>query len=182
MPPGLQFAPDIVSVDEERTLIELAASLPLHEARYKDYTARRRVYAFGGPADDAAPGHRMAPPVHALPPALQQLRDRLAKWAGIAARDVVHVMVAEYQTGTPLGWHRDAPHYERIVGVSLGSPARLRLRPWPPQGMQHDDVIALNLAPRSAYVLAGPARWGWQHSVPPVPGLRYSVTMRTAGR
>ena len=88
-------------------------------------------------------------------------------------------MVAEYTPGTPLGWHRDAPDYELIAGVSLGSAARLRFRPWPPRDPKKDDILSLELAPRSAYRMAQTARWGWQHSVPPVPALRYSVTMRT---
>ncbi|HYJ97513.1 MAG TPA: alpha-ketoglutarate-dependent dioxygenase AlkB, partial [Burkholderiaceae bacterium] len=97
----------------------------------------------------------------------------------VAADDFVHAMVAEYTPGTPLGWHRDAPDYELIAGVSLGSAARLRCRPWPPRDPKKDDILALELAPRSAYLMAQTARWGWQHSVPPVPALRYSVTMRT---
>jgi len=77
------------------------------------------------------------------------------------------------------GWHRDAPDYELIAGVSLGSFARLRFRPWPPRKPKKDNILTLEIAPRSAYRMADTARWGWQHSVPPVPGLRYSVTMRT---
>ncbi len=186
LPPGLVFAPDFIDPDAERVLLDLAAALPLHEALYKAYTARRRVFAYGTRLDREDSGFDRSPRLLAgldtLPAPLRILRERLAAWAGVAASDLVHVMVAEYQTSTPLGWHRDAPHYELIAGVSLGSAARLRLRPWPPQGAGRDDVITLELAPRSAYVLRAEARWGWQHSVPPVPALRYSVTMRTARR
>lgn len=184
LPAGLVFAPDFIDTGAERALLDLAAALPLHEAQYKDYTARRRVFAYGTQLgqDDARyeRSPRQLAALDALPAALHSLRKRLAAWAGVGAQELVHVMVAEYQTGTPLGWHRDAPHYELIAGVSLGSAARLRLRPWPPQGAKRDATVALDLAPRSAYLLRGEARWGWQHSVPPVPALRYSVTMRTA--
>lgn len=165
LPPGLQFEPQFIDAAAERALLEVAAALPLQQARFKIYTARRRV-------------HHFAP--DALPPALQSLRDRLAAWAGIDGADFVHAMVSEYRAGTPLGWHRDAPQYELIVGVSFGGHARLRLRPWPAVDPKKDDIVALDLVPRSAYLMRGPARWAWQHSVPPVPGLRYSVTMRTA--
>src|SRR5205085_4693774 len=113
---------------------------------------------------------------------LHALRERLAAWAGVDADDFVHVLISEYRPGTPLGWHRDAPAYELIVGVSLAGPARLRLRPWQAGGTSDRAALALDLAPRSAYSMRDEARWGWQHSVPPVPALRYSVTMRTPRR
>ena len=179
LPQGLVFAPDFIGAIEEAELLATAAALPLREARYKEYTARRRVYAYGSRFDFDA--YRLRPrEIGELPPPLAALRERLASWAGVAVADFVHVMVSEYRAGTPLGWHRDAPDYELIVGVSLGSPARLRLRPWPhAAGSAEGGVVAIELAPRSAYLMRGIARWGWQHSVAPVPGLRYSVTMRT---
>jgi alkylated DNA repair dioxygenase AlkB len=178
LPAGLAYEAAFIGRDEERALIEVIARLPLHEARYKEYTAGRRVVAFGSKFDFDA-YQLKAQPIGVLPDPLQALRERLAAWTGIAVDDFVHVMVAEYAPGTPLGWHRDAPDYELIAGVSLGSAARLRFRPWPPRDPKKDDILALELAPRSAYRMAQTARWGWQHSVPPVPALRYSVTMRT---
>jgi len=179
LPAGLRFEPELVTRAEEGALLDVAAALPLREARYKAYTARRRVHAFGSRFDFDE--NRLQPKaIGELPPPLAALRRRLAAWAGVHENDFVHVMVSEYRPGTPLGWHRDAPDYEIIVGVSLGSPARLRFRPWPPGAPRKDDIVTLELAPRSAYLMRDAARWGWQHSVPPVPGLRYSVTMRTA--
>jgi alkylated DNA repair dioxygenase AlkB len=178
LPHGLAYEGAFIGRDEERALIDVIAALPLREARYKQYTARRRVYAFGSRFDFDA--YQLKPqPIGVLPAPLQSLRERLAAWAGVAPDDFVHVMVAEYTPGTPLGWHRDAPDYELIAGVSLGSAARLRFRPWPPHYPKKDDILTLELAPRSAYRMAQTARWGWQHSVPAVTALRWSVTMRT---
>jgi alkylated DNA repair dioxygenase AlkB len=178
LPDGLAYEAGFIDAAEERALIDVIAALPLREARYKEYTARRRVHAFGSNFDFDA--YRLTPqPIGVLPAPLQRLRERLAAWAGVAPQAFVHVMVAEYCAGTPLGWHRDAPDYELIAGVSLGSAARLRFRPYPPREPKKDDILTLELAPRSAYRIARSARWGWQHSVPPVPALRYSVTMRT---
>ncbi len=178
LPDGLAYEAGFIDAAQERALIDVIAGLPLREARYKEYTARRRVYAFGSNFDFDA--YRLTPqPIGVLPAPLQRLRERLAAWAGVAAEAFVHVMVAEYTPGTPLGWHRDAPDYELITGVSLGSAARLRFRPWPPHEPKKDDILTLELAPRSAYCMARTARWAWQHSVPPVPALRYAVTMRT---
>jgi alkylated DNA repair dioxygenase AlkB len=178
LPPGLRFEAAFLDHGAEAELVRVAAGLPLHEARYKAYTARRRVHAWGARSDDDE--HKPRLPLATLPPPLAELRVRLARWAGVAPDDFIQVMVAEYRPGTPLGWHRDAPHYGLIVGVSLAGPAELRLRPWPPRPLRESEVLALHLAPRSAYLLRDAARWGWQHAVPPVRTLRYSVTLRTA--
>lgn len=165
LPPGLDYASAFVTAAEEAELLALLATLPMAHATHQQYTARRRV-------------HFIEPDL--LPPPLQRLRDRLAAWAGVAPADFVHALVSEYRPGTPLGWHRDAPQYEVVCGVSLGGPATLRFRPWPVESPKAADIVALDLAPRSAYAMRGPARWGWQHGVPPVKALRWSVTMRTA--
>jgi alkylated DNA repair dioxygenase AlkB len=208
LPEGLSYEPGFVDAGEERALLEVVASLPVVEARYRGYTARRRVYVWGErleeqrsaaatgwlpPPEVASRGRGSRPstppldpyaqhrhPLAELPPALQALRERIGAWAGVDARTFVHVMVSEYRAGTPLGWHRDAPQYELVAGVSLGGPARLRFRPWPPARPRKEDVVSLDLAPRSAYLMRGTARWGWQHSLAPVPGLRWSVTLRTS--
>jgi alkylated DNA repair dioxygenase AlkB len=181
LPSGLRFEPDVIARAEEAALLDLFAALPLHQARFRQYTARRRVFAYGSRFDFDA--YRLDQrSIGELPAPLHALRETLAHWAGVSPNDFVHVMVSEYQRGTPLGWHRDAPAYELIVGVSLVSPARLRFRPWPPARAAKKTAIMLELAPRSAYAMGGDARWQWQHSVPPVPDLRYSVTMRTARR
>ena len=87
--------------------------------------------------------------------------------------------MAEYQPGTPLGWHRDVPQFERVVGISLAGQARMRFRPYPLRENRREDVFALDLDPRSVYVLQGDARWRWQHRVAPTRMLRYSITFRT---
>lgn len=178
LPDGLVFEPELIDLGEEQALLALISQLPLQAARFHQYTARRRVFAYGSRFDyDSGRTHLAR--VGELPPPLDALRERLAGWAGIAASEFAHVMIAEYPPGAPLGWHRDAPGYETIVGVSLGSPAQLRLRRWPPRAERNAATLSLELAPRSAYLMRGSARWGWQHSVPPVAALRHSVTMRT---
>jgi alkylated DNA repair dioxygenase AlkB len=88
-----------------------------------------------------------------------------------------YALVSEYRPGTQLGWHRDVPQFEMVVGVSLASAARMRFRAYPPR--KGAPTFMLALEPRSAYVLKDEARWGWQHSIPPTPSLRYSITFRT---
>ena len=83
------------------------------------------------------------------------------------------------QLRTQVGWHRDVPQFELVAGVSLLGTATLRFRPYPPRSRGAAPIHTLQLAPRSAYLLRGEARWGWQHSIAPTPGLRYSITFRT---
>jgi alkylated DNA repair dioxygenase AlkB len=179
LPDGLVYQDGFLSAPEEAALIELIARLPLQEARYKSYTARRRVVSYGGRFDYDA---NELLPSGALIEELHPLRGRVAQWAGVAPEALAHVLVAEYLPGTPLGWHRDVPDFEDVYGVSLGSTALLRLRPYPPVRPKREDIIKLPVQPRSIYALRGTARWGWQHSVAPVDAARWSITFRTMRR
>jgi alkylated DNA repair dioxygenase AlkB len=92
-------------------------------------------------------------------------------------------MVTEYSVGTPIGWHRDSPQFGTIIGISLRSSSRLRLKPYqrlplkPNQG--EDKIVSVLLEPRSIYIMRGEARWNFQHSIPAVKELRYSITLRS---
>ncbi len=179
LPDGLVYEPDFLGVDEERALLATIAALPFREARYKAFTARRRIVSFGAGYDFDTNDVVEAPP---LPEFLVPLRDRVAAWAGVAADAFSHGLVSEYRPGTPLGWHRDAPAFGTVAGVSLASACRIRFRPYQPAARVKGAAFTLLLEPRSAYVLRDDARWRWQHSVPPTPRLRYSVTFRTLRR
>jgi alkylated DNA repair dioxygenase AlkB len=179
LPPGMQYRTEFISSAEEAELLDRIRGLPLTEAKYQQYTARRRTASFGAGYDFS---HRQATPAPALPESLEWLRVRAADWAGLAPSDIVQALIAEYQIGTPLGWHRDVPDYEVIVGISLAGSARLRMRPYPWSPERKREIVAIELAPRSAYILRGPSRWGWQHQVPPTKALRYSITFRSARR
>jgi alkylated DNA repair dioxygenase AlkB len=171
---GYAYEPDFLSAAEEASLIGEIQRLPLAEAEYKQYTAKRRIVSYGGRYDFNANRLHAAEPIA---PFLHPLRDRVAKWTGVSAERFTHALVSEYAKGTQLGWHRDVANFELVVGVSLLSAARMRFRRYPPQPRARS--IALELAPRSVYRLAREARWDWQHSVPPTPALRYSITFRT---
>lgn len=175
-PDGLFYRDDFISPAEERALLASIATLPLAEARYKAYTARRRTASFGASYDFGA---NRLDPAAPIPTFLHPLRDRAAAWLGVTPGRIGHALVTEYRPGTPLGWHRDVPQFAEIVGISLGTACRMRFRPYPPRANPRDGVFAVTLAPRSAYILRGDVRWRWQHSVPPTPGLRHSITFRT---
>jgi len=150
--------------------------LPLANMQYQQYTARRRVVNYGGRYDFSAQKLDEAEP---LPAWLGPLRERAGAWAGIAPERFTQALVAEYAPGTPLGWHRDVPDFEDVVGISLLDEAVMRFRPYPHVTGSKAPSLKLTVAPRSIYLLRGPSRWAWQHSVSPTKALRYSITLRT---
>jgi len=176
LPVGLVYEADFISREEEAALLSEISSLPLQEAKYKDYTAKRRIMSYGASYDFSS---NELIPAGPIPPFLHPLRERIAQWVDVPASRFTHALVAEYKTGTQLGWHRDVPEFEIIVGVSLGGRCRIRLRRYPPKKGRSTASLSLDLEPRSAYLMRGEARWGWQHSIPPTKTMRYSITFRT---
>jgi alkylated DNA repair dioxygenase AlkB len=178
LPPGMVYQPEFISRDEEAALLAEISSLPLQEAKYKQYTAKRRIVSYGASYDFSSSELIPAGPIA---PFLHPLRERIAEWAGVRASEFTHALIAEYKTGTQLGWHRDVPDFEVVVGVSLGESCRMRLRPYPYKNGKGKsaETLTINLEPRSAYIMRGEARWAWQHSIPPTKATRYSITFRT---
>jgi alkylated DNA repair dioxygenase AlkB len=177
LPEGMRFDPEFLSKDEESRLIAIVERLPLANMQYQQFTALRRVVSYGGQYDFSAQRLNAAQP---LPDWLAPLCRRAGDWAGIAPGHFTQALVAEYQPGTPLGWHRDVPDFGDILGISLLGEAVMRFRPYPPLAPKKADVLRITVPPRSIYLLRGAARWDWQHSVAPTKQLRYSITLRTA--
>ena len=173
-PTGLVYRPEFVTEDEERELLAFLDELDFREVTMRGQTARRTVRHFGYDYDYE--GWRLTP-ADPLPVELVWLRDRCGELAELTGEELAQTLVTRYPPGATIGWHRDAPMFgPKVVGVSLLSACRLRL-----QRRSGDvrRVFALELTPRSAYVLGGQARSSWQHSIPPTATLRYSVTFRT---
>jgi alkylated DNA repair dioxygenase AlkB len=173
---GLRYERDFLSAAEEQTLLAVVRGFALEEAQYRQWQAQRRVISFGGKYDFYLSDLLPADPI---PESLHALRARVAAWCGLEAPEFTHALVAEYRPGTQLGWHRDLPNFEVVVGVSLAGAARLRFRPYPPRPEVRRAAFVLDLAPRSIYTLQGPVRWQWQHAVSPTKCLRYAITFRT---
>ncbi len=177
LPEGLVYVEEFVSHDEERSLLSLLDALEFRPVTMRGQTARRTVRHFG--LDYAYETGELVS-TDPLPAEMAWLRDRCAALAQRDPEDLVQVLVSRYPEGAGIGWHRDAPMFgSRIAGVSLR--ARCRMRFQRTVGGER-SVAAIELAPRSAYVLSGKARWSWQHSIPPTKELRYSVTFRTLRR
>ena len=175
-PPGLRYRPGFLPVADERLLLTLLAGVPMREAQYYEYTAKRRIASFGFSYDFKSRRLDAAPP---LPDFLIELRQRVADQLSLPAEAFEQALINEYRPGTPLGWHRDTPEFESVAGVSLGGSARMRFRPFPPRRGRDPRAFALNVAPRSLYVMQDEARWNWQHCVSPTREQRWSITFRT---
>jgi alkylated DNA repair dioxygenase AlkB len=173
-PEGLVYRPELLTAAEEHELLEEIERLDFQEIVMKGVVARRTAvrYGMGYDYDRRTPTQGAEP----MPDWLIPLRDRAAALAGIEGDDLRQALVQRYPEGAPIGWHRDSPAYELVAGVSLLAPARLRLRRGPAADRVGHEV---QLEPRSAYVLAGDARWKWEHHVPPAKSLRYSITFRS---
>jgi alkylated DNA repair dioxygenase AlkB len=175
-PAGFGYLEDFVSPADEAALLAELGRLPFEDARYKEWTANRRIVSYGGRYDFSANELLPAGPI---PPFLLDLRAAAAGFVGVPADKLTHALVAEYRTATQLGWHRDVPEFELVLGISLLGFARMRLRRYPHVAHAAERSLAVDLAPRSIYALTGEARWVWQHAISPTPGLRYSITFRS---
>jgi alkylated DNA repair dioxygenase AlkB len=173
LPDGFRYAPDLISADEERTLVREIERLPFREFQFQGYVGKRRVVSFGWRYDfNEGALHEAGD----LPPFLLPLRDAAARFAGLPPEHLPHALVTEYAAGAGIGWHRDKGVFDEVIGVSLVSPCVFRLRRKVGDGWERVSVTA---EPRSAYLLTGAARTEWEHSIPEVDTLRYSVTFRS---
>jgi alkylated DNA repair dioxygenase AlkB len=174
---GLRYVEDLISADEERELVAFIEMLDFRAVVMHGQAAKRTVRHFGLDYDYEQRGLVETDP---LPEPLEVLRDRCAALIEREPEDLVQILVSRYPEGAGIGWHRDAPMFgSRIAGVSLAAPCRMRFQRTV-GGTR--EVAEIELAPRSAYVLSGKARWSWQHSIPATKALRYSVTFRTLKR
>lgn len=172
-PVGLVYAAGFIDAEEENGLSAHIAALPFKPFEFHGFTGNRRTVSFGMHYAFDGSGLREAEPI---PGWLQPLRARAALLAGLDAEAFVHALVIEYAPGAGIGWHRDRSVFGDVVGLSLLAPAPLRFRRKRGAGWER---FTLTAEPRSAYVLSGEARHEWEHSIPPLGTLRYSVTLRS---
>lgn len=172
-PEGFRYEEELLLRDEESELIRQIEKLPLKEFEFHGYLGKRRVVSYGWHYDF---GSFSLNRVEDIPDILKPIRAKAAAFAELPPDAFPHVLVTEYTPGTPIGWHRDKAVFEDVVGISLGSACRFRFRrksgtTW--------ERFSLMLEPRSFYLLRGPARTAWEHSIPAVANLRYSITFRS---
>jgi alkylated DNA repair dioxygenase AlkB len=172
-PEGLRYEPDLLTDDEEREALAFVETLAFHEVVMHGQVAKRTVTQFGLRYEFGTWKLEETDP---LPGELEPIRARAARLADVEPAALRQTLVSRYPEGAGIGWHRDAPAFGRVVGVSLLSPCRMRFQRG--KGAER-ETFALELEPRSGYLLSGSARWAWQHSIPGAKALRYSLTFRT---
>jgi alkylated DNA repair dioxygenase AlkB len=177
LPDGMRYRADLITPQQERALVGFIERLPLKPFEFAGgFRGNRRVLSFGWRYDYQAQRALAAEP---MPDALLALRSQVARFSGIPAQADQQALVTEYAPGAGIGWHKDKAIFGEIVGVSLLAPCTFRLRRREGTGWQRLSFVA---EPRSAYLLSGPSRMLWEHSIPPLDRLRYSVTFRNLAR
>jgi alkylated DNA repair dioxygenase AlkB len=180
VPNGFQYRDEFITGDDEAALVDEIARLEFSTFEMRGVVARRRVAFFGRSYDRN--GSLMSP----LPAFLMPLRAKVEAWASVDAGAFAMALINEYPPGAPIGWHRDAPQYDIVAGISLLSSCRMKFRPygWPHAPTSARDrrriaTHAIALERRSAYLMTGESRNAYEHHIPAVTALRYSITFRT---
>ena len=177
LPDGLIYSAEFISRTEEAQLVAAIGDLQFGEIKMHGVVAKRRAAHFGRSYEYESARIGAAPPA---PEFLSPLREQIADFTECAPADFAEVLITEYPAGAGIGWHRDAPVFDFIVGISLLGECTMKFRPWPPRrAPQAQKSVSLFLEPRSVYVLRGPVRTHWQHHIPPTKRPRYSITFRT---
>ena len=172
-PEGFHYQADVLPPHEEQELVEQIRELPLKEFEFHGYVGKRRTISYGWHYDFS---QERLQPTDEIPASLRRAREHAAVFAGLAAEDLPHALITEYSPGTTIGWHRDKGVFEDVVGISLLSPCIFRLRRKAGAAWER---YSLTVEPRSAYLLRGTVRTEWEHSIPAVEELRYSITFRS---
>jgi len=170
---GLRYEEALIGEADERALIDKLTAADLSPFRFHGWFGNRKTQSFGWRYDFEDASFTPAEPI---PDWLEPLRGKAADFARLQPEDFVHVLLARYDPQAGIGWHRDRDVFDKVVGISLGTPATLRFRRRTPSGFQRAN---LEVMPRSAYLLAGEARHDWEHSISPGQSLRFSITFRT---
>jgi alkylated DNA repair dioxygenase AlkB len=172
LPEGFAYQPELLSVAEEEALLQQVRALPFREFEFHGYVGKRRVVSYGWRYDF---NERQLQQTDDIPSFLLSLRETAARFARMTPESLQQVLVTEYDAGAGIGWHRDKAVFGEVIGLSLLSSCVFRLRRKVGATWERASITA---EPRSAYLLRGPSRTEWEHSIPAVDALRYSITFR----
>jgi alkylated DNA repair dioxygenase AlkB len=170
---GLKYEAELIGKEDELRLLHHLDEIDLTPFRFHGWLGNRKTQSFGWRYDFEDASFSPAVPI---PDWLHPLRQHAATFAGIPSDAFVHVLLARYDPGAGIGWHRDRDVFEEVVGISLNTPTKLRFRQRRNGGFRRANI---ELEPRSAYLLSGEARWDWEHRITPGDELRFSITFRT---
>jgi alkylated DNA repair dioxygenase AlkB len=172
LPEGFRYQADLLSPAGEQALLRAVRGLPFKNFEFRGYVGNRRTVSYGWKYDFSAEVLRKSDD---MPAFLLSLREVAAAFAAVTPEQLQQALVTEYDAGAGIGWHRDKAVFGEVVGISLLSSCVFRLRR---KAGESWERVSLTAEPRSAYLLSGPSRAEWEHSIPPVDALRYSITFR----
>lgn len=173
VPPGFRYHPNLLNQTEEHQLVQHFATLDFAPFEFHGFLGKRRVVSFGWRYDFNDGGLQKTSD---MPAFLLPIRERAAAAFGLAPSGLQQVLLTEYAPGAAIDWHKDRSVFGDVIGISLLSPCTFRFRK---KAGAKWERHSLELEPRSAYLLYGPARTAWEHSIPAVAELRYSITFRS---
>lgn len=176
LPDGFSYLEDFLSMDEEQALLGEVRAMDLHPMIFQGFEAKRKVASFGY---DYSFDKRQLSKGKEIPAALHWLVTKVANHLSISSESIAELLVTEYPIGAVINWHRDAPPFDIIAGISLLSDCMFKLRPHEKQKQSRKSILSFNVRRRSLYVMCGDSRENWDHSTAPVKGIRYSITLRT---
>jgi alkylated DNA repair dioxygenase AlkB len=179
LPAGFSYEPDFLSAEEERYLLQAISQHDLHRMNFQGFLANRKVKSFGY---DYSFDRRQLSKGTRIPEEFSSLITKVAAYTSMDQNDIAEVLLTEYPVGSVINWHRDAPPFDVIIGVSLNAACTFRLRPHAKEKQNRRAILPITLEPRSLYVIKGTARTDWEHSTTPVKKVRYSITLRTLRR
>jgi alkylated DNA repair dioxygenase AlkB len=175
-PEGFTYYPDFINTNEEQELLAFIQQIELHSMIFQGYTAKRKVASFGYDYNFTT---RKLTKGSSPPAGFNWLTEKVAQQLMINPAQFAELLVTEYTVDSVINWHRDAPPFECIAGISLAADCIFKLRPYDKSLRTKRNTISFPVRRRSLYIMQGPAREEWEHSTAPVPDLRYSITLRT---
>lgn len=175
-PEGFSYIPEFLSMAEEEKLLHEIKEVQLHTFQFQGYEAKRKVKSFGY---DYNFNQRSITKGEPIPEGFDFLLQKISDKLNIDKERFAELLVTEYPVGSVINWHRDAPPFELIAGISLSSDCTFRLRPYDKEKQGRKSIISLPVKRRSLYVIDGASRSEWEHSITPVKAVRYSITLRT---
>jgi alkylated DNA repair dioxygenase AlkB len=176
LPEGFSYYPNFITSDEEKKLLQFVDELELKNMQFHEYEARRKVVSFGKGWSFTEQRLKEG---NAIPQALYFLLERIANHIGISPESFAQVVITEYPIGSVINWHRDAPPFKTIAGISLLSDCVFKIRPHDKAKQKRESTVSLDVERRSLYIISGTAKTEWEHSIAPVKQMRYSITFRT---
>lgn len=176
LPEGFSYFPGFITEAEEMLVLETIEGFDLQKMKFHEYEAKRKVISFGQGWSFTDQQLKQG---NLIPIAFDFLVDKIAGHRCIGKESIVQFLITEYPIGSIINWHRDAPPFATIAGISLLSDCIFKLRPHEKEKQTRRATISLPVQRRSLYIMQGPAKTAWQHATAPLNKVRYSLTFRT---